>query len=311
MRKTLEQFIQEARKIHGNKYDYSKSVYKNCDTKIKIICPIHGEFEQTPYNHLHSTGCPKCGRNKCDENRKLGITKFIEKAKQVHGDKYDYSNSKYTTIKDKITIICPIHGEFKQQADSHIRGRGCPKCANEHRNDNTRKNTEQFITESQKIHNNKYDYSLVNYINAHTKVTIICSEHGKFEQTPNHHLRGCGCQKCMYKNQTMLYEKLKESFPNEKILFEVDNKIVPWLILQRFDIYFPKYNIAVEYNGKQHYVPVEHFGGELGLTNTKERDELKRQKCKENNCQLFEIKYDYTTEDYNNLVTNITNIINK
>lgn len=105
-------------------------------------------------------------------------------------------------------------------------------------------------------------------------------------------------------------KKLKESFPNEEILFEVDNTVVPWLKSQRFDIYFPKYNVAIEYNGQQHYIPIDIFGGELSLDNTKKRDELKRKKCKENNCTLFEVKYDYTENDYNNLKNNIYDIIN-
>ena len=94
------------------------------------------------------------------------------------------------------------------------------------------------------------------------------------------------------------------------ILFEVDNSIVPWLESQRFDIYFPKYNIAIEYNGQQHYIPIDIFGGELSLDDTKKRDELKRQKCKENNCTLFEVKYNYTENDYLNLKNNIYAIIN-
>ena len=102
-----------------------------------------------------------------------------------------------------------------------------------------------------------------------------------------------------------------ESFPNDKILFEVGNSLINWINGQRFDIYFPKYNIAIEYNGIQHYIPVKHFGGELKFQNQLEYDKLKRQKCKENNCYLFEVKYNYTKDDYNNLINNIQNIIKK
>lgn len=123
------------------------------------------------------------------------------------------------------------------------------------------------------------------------------------------HIQGEGCPSCQLKSQSNLYNKLKEQFPKENIIFEAGRDIINWIGLQRFDIYFPKYNIAVEYNGEQHYIPIEYFGGKLGLTNTQKRDELKRKKCKENNCTLFEIKYDYTEQDYNNLVFNINNII--
>lgn len=115
--------------------------------------------------------------------------------------------------------------------------------------------------------------------------------------------------KCKLINQTKLFNKLQNIFPNEKIMFEVSNKIVPWLKQQRFDIYFPEYNIAVEYNGKQHYIPVKCFGGTLGFLKQKKLDSLKRQKCKENNCTLFEVKYNYTEKDFNNLINSINKII--
>ena len=170
--------------------------------------------------------------------------------------------------------------------------------------------TEEWIKKAQTIHGNKFDYSKVDYQGNNKKITIICPTHGDFEQTPHMHLQGRGCPKCTLKNQTKLYEKLKESFPNKEILFEVGKEKISWLSLQRFDIYFPKYNIAVEYNGIQHYIPVKHFGGELKFQIQLKYDKLKRKKCKENNCNLFEVKYDYTEEDYQKLVENIQNIIN-
>ena len=299
--KSLEQFLEDARKVHGNKYDYSKVEYKGHKEKVCIICPKHGEFWQLPTPHTQGEGCPHCER----ERRSKTTEQFIKEAREVHGNRYDYSKVKYINRNTLVTIICSEHGEFKQAPFNHLKGKGCPKCAK-----NYQYGTKEFIEKANKIHNNKYDYSKVQYQTAKIPVTIICPEHGEFEQTPDIHLRGCGCKKCQLKSQTKLYEKLKESFPNEEILFEVDNTIVPWLKSQRFDIYFPKYNIAIEYNGQQHYIPVDIFGGKLSLNNTKERDKLKRQKCKENNCTLFEIKYDYTENDYNNLKNNIYDIIN-
>ena len=167
------------------------------------------------------------------------------------------------------------------------------------------------LSKDNEYYNEKYDYSKVNYTYGYKKVCIICPEHGEFWQKANDHISGKkGCPKCRLKSQTKLYEKLKESFINEKIMFEVGNSTIGWINGQRFDIYFPKYNIAIEYNGIQHYVPVEHFGGELKFQDQLEYDKLKRQKCKENNCTLFEVKYDYTKRDYQKLVENIQNIIN-
>ena len=180
-----EEFIEKANEVHGGKYDYSKVVYRNSYTKVIIICPIHGEFEQLPSSHLSSRGCPKCA----------GITKsnteeFIKKANEVHGGKYGYSKVNYVNNRTKVTIICPIHGEFEQVPSSHLNGHGCPKCGE------TKSNTEEFIEKANEVHGGKYGYSKVNYVNVKTKVTIICQKHGEFEQLPNNHLRGAGCPKC-------------------------------------------------------------------------------------------------------------------
>ena len=125
IKKTTEEFIQEAKTIHGDKYDYSKVEYKNAYTKICIICPNHGEFWQTPSHHLSGQGCPKC-------NGKLKYTKenFIKKAREIHKDKYDYSKIKYVNAHTGICIICPDHGEFWQLPCNHLKGCGCGLCAN-------------------------------------------------------------------------------------------------------------------------------------------------------------------------------------
>lgn len=314
MRKlTTEQWIEKARKVHGDKYDYSKVEYKGADEKVCIICHEkdengieHGEFWQRAANHVTlKRGCPKC-------NGGVSISReeFIKRASKLHNNKYNYSKSNYINTKTKIEIICPKHGSFWQEPENHIQGDGCPECGKETVVKKLSSNTEEFIRKARLVHGNKYNYSKVNYINSENKVEIICPTHGSFWQKPTNHLYGCGCPKCYLKSQTKLYEKLKESFPNEKILFEVNSEVVFWLKNQRFDIYFPKYNIAVEYNGKQHYVPINLFGGKLGFEDNLWRDELKRKKCKENNCTLFEVKYDYTEENYQKLVENIQNIIN-
>lgn len=129
-RKTCEQFISEAKRIHGDKYDYSKVEYKNTDTKVCIICHKHGEFWQTPNKHLSGQGCKKCGIEATSLVQSLTTESFIEKAKQIHGDKYDYSKVEYKGYDEKVKIICPIHGEFEQTPDSHLQGSGCRMCSN-------------------------------------------------------------------------------------------------------------------------------------------------------------------------------------
>lgn len=189
MRKlTTEEFVKKAKEIHGDRYDYSKVDYKNSYTKVCIICKEdgHGEFYQTANNHLRGQSCPKClGRTN------LTTVEFIKRAKEVHGDKYDYSKVDYKNTKERVCIICSEHGEFYKFPNGHLQGQGCPKCSRKAKLTN-----EEFIKRAKEVHGNKYDYSEVNYKNLKGKVCVICPDHGKFYQISNDHLQGRGCPKC-------------------------------------------------------------------------------------------------------------------
>lgn len=194
---TLKDFVNKSRKIHGNKYDYSSATYINTSTKISIICPKHGEFKQLPSSHLMGSGCPKCTNE--EKGRRKANTKdnFILKAKKIHKNKYDYSKVEYVNNHSKTCIICPIHGKFWQTPNNHLNGQGCPQCSLLIKSIKNKSNTSKFISKAKLIHENKYDYSKVNYINSKTKICIICPKHGEFWQTPNSHLQGQGCPKCV------------------------------------------------------------------------------------------------------------------
>ena len=183
-----EDFIIKAVSIHKNKYDYSKVEYIGAKDKVIIICKEHGDFEQTPNNHLSGQGCYKCKNNSQKSNLKI----FIEKSIEFHGYRYDYSKSEYKNVRTDITIICKEHGEFKQKPNKHILGQGCNKCKIE---SNILTN-EDFIKKSIVKHGDKYDYSKSSYKYTNEKLIIICKEHGEFRQTPMIHLRGSGCPKC-------------------------------------------------------------------------------------------------------------------
>lgn len=129
-------------------------------------------------------------------NKRLTNREFINKCKKVHGEKYDYSLCKYTLSKNKVTIICPKHGPFSQEASHHKKGGDCPKCAKNIATIKKRSTTEEFIKKALLVHKNKYDYSRVQYVTLTKKVEIICPDHGKFLQTPGAHLNGQGCRKC-------------------------------------------------------------------------------------------------------------------
>ena len=277
-RMNTEEFIKKAKEVHGDKYDYSKVEYVKSNEKVCIICPIHGEFWMTPNAHITAKhNCPKCAHPSYKKDEK----DFLDEAKKVHGDKYDYSKVEYINNKTKICIICPEHGEFWQLPYEHLKGHGCHNCAK-----NKKMTTSEFIEKAKYIHNNFYDYSKVVYKNTEEKVCIICPEHGEFWQTPHSHLSGVGCpicSKCKNLNETALFEFIN-SHISEKVIRE---KRLPWLGMKSLDIYIPKYNIAIEYQGKQHFMPLDFFGGEKGYKETIKRDEEKFKLCKLHKTKLF------------------------
>lgn len=186
-RVTTQSFIQRAQLIHGDKYDYSLVDYTIAKNKIIIICSIHGQFTQIPAGHLLGYGCYSCYGN-----IPLTTQEFIDKAKLVHDDKYNYSRVIYKNRRTKIIIICKIHGEFKQNPLDHLGGDNCKKCYYFTKT----LTTEEFIQKAQLIHGDKYNYSLVKYKNAKTKVIIICKTHGEFKINSANHLNGQGCKDC-------------------------------------------------------------------------------------------------------------------
>ena len=195
-RLSKEEFIKNANKVHRGKYNYDKVEYNGAHTKVCIICPKHGEFWQKPSDHTNGHGCPKCKNEALAERYRSSKEDFIKKAREVHGDKYDYSKVNYDSCETNVCIICPKHGGFKQRPADHTQGVGCPKCANEATGERLRSSKEEFIKKANEKHEGKYDYTKVKYVNNKTKVCIICPEHGEFWQAPSQHLQGQGCPKC-------------------------------------------------------------------------------------------------------------------
>ena len=188
-----ETFINKAKDVHGNRYDYTKVLYKRTDFPVTIICPEHGEFEQLPSVHLSGSKCPKCSHR----SYKLTTEEFIKRAHEVHGDKYDYSKVKYVNSQTIVTITCPEHGDFNKLPPDHLKGSGCKICGNlKRKKEKIKKYSKIFIEKANKIHNNFYDYSKIKYINNSTPVKIICPEHGEFMQQPSNHLMGKKCGRC-------------------------------------------------------------------------------------------------------------------
>lgn len=186
---TVSEFTSRSNGLHGQ-YSYAKSVYINQNTPTEIICSKHGSFWQKPVVHLMGRGCPKCGNEKLN-NPRINSDEFFSRCSAKHNNKYNYSKSYYTGTSDNLEIVCPEHGSFWQNAGQHMRGSGCRKCAGTIKSD-----TQSFTDDSNVAHDFKYDYSLSKYVNAYTKVDIICPTHGVFSQKPNNHKNGQGCPKC-------------------------------------------------------------------------------------------------------------------
>lgn len=312
VRDTTESFIKKAILVHGNKYKYDRVNYVNSTTPVLIGCPIHGYVEQKPINHLLADGCPECSPTK-----RLTTEEFIEKAKQVHKDKYDYSKTNYVNMNTPVTIHCNIHnGDFIQNPHTHLCGHGCPIC-----NGGVLYTQEQFIQKAQSVHGDLYGYDKVNYVNSSTPVLIKCQTHGYFSQQPSVHTSGCGCPVCNASRLEM--EILKYCMENNIKYFM--HYTWDWLIYssnQEVDFYLPEYNSVIECQGQQHFEEVKFFNQHDSFELLVDRDNNKRNLCLSNGIKLYyfsdmfrnnkvnieEFSYPYQVfEDINELFLNIIN----
>lgn len=292
-KKTTEEFIEEAKRIYGEQYDYSKVEYVNDSTKVCIICPKHGDFWKTPSNHLHKThpqGCPYCVRERLSEAYRCDSKDIVERFKNKHNDKYDYSKVEYKGIDTKVCIICKYHGEFWQTPYIHLQGCGCPKCSA-----NMQLTRNEYIQKATIRHNGKYDYSITEFTKTVDKIAIKCPFHGIFYQIAEHHLQGCGCPKC---KSSHMETDIRNLLIENNIEFE-EQKRFSWLGLQSLDFYLPKQRIAIECQGRQHFEPINFFGGEESLKAEYKRDKLKNDLCLDNGVKLIyyaNYKYNFPYE---------------
>ncbi len=249
---TTNEFIDKAKLVHGEKYDYSQVDYKRTHEKVKIICKEHGVFEQCPSDHLRNHGCPLCTKH---SPYNLKTNGFVQKSICIHGDVYDYSKVVYVNNKKAVEIICREHGSFFQTPNKHLIGHGCPKCCK-----NIKDTTESFIVKAKAKHGDLYDYSKVQYIDQHTKVCIIDPDYGEFWQTPNAHLNGEGCwlrrkDKCHLtkkRNSTfhvsrpanVMYDMLVKKFGRDNVVREYTSAEYPYSC----DFYIKSLSLYIELN---------------------------------------------------------------
>jgi len=272
--KSTDQYIIDAKKIHGDKYDYSLVNYITAHDKIKIICTIHGIFEQIPNNHLNGANCQKCVGN----NIMSSTEEFIRLSKEIYGDKYDYSLVDYKNNKTNVKIICD--GKvYEQSPKSHLKGMNVKSLTKD-----------EFIRKSKESHGDKYDYSLVEFDNTNDYIKIICPIHGIFEKMCYTHYK-CGCPLC---SESVGEKNIRLFLNNKNIKYKPQMKFDNCIKINRlsFDFYLYDYNTCIEYDGKQHFEPNDFFGGIYSYLKQVEHDEIKNEYCKNNNIRLIRIRYD-------------------
>lgn len=298
IRKSNEQVISEFQKIHGiDKYDYSKVNYTKNNVKVEIICKKqnHGVFLQTPNKHLLGRGCPICANATRNDNNKMTLDDFIKISNEIHNNFYDYSESIYKGALSYIDIICPEHGKFKQKVSDHIRGHGCKYCAQTSNRLKLFKTTSDIIDRAHEIHGDFYDYSKVDYKGINEPITIICPIHKEFSQIAHAHLRGAGCPKCNKSKGEKFVSKILDKL---NIKYKEQYKFQDCKFKQPlpFDFYLLDYSICIEYQGEQHYVVMEHWGGLKSFEYLVNNDKIKKEFCQKRKIRLIEIPYTFGKE---------------
>jgi hypothetical protein len=275
-------FIVKANIVHHNRYDYSKVCYINNSIKVKIICKEHGDFSQSPMKHLQGQGCRACAGN-----RNHSFESFKAKANKIHDNKFTYERSNFINVKTKITITCPVHGEFEQIPSEHLSGYGCKKCGN-----NTKYSTEEFVSKAREIHGDKYGYQYVVYESSTRKIKIECPFHGFFEQRPTNHLNGQGCPKCnLPKGEQRIIkhlENLKMSFITQftfKDCFHIKPLPFDFMVIKDSVKYL------IEFHGEQHYKSINYGRNKTNFDYRKQLDKIKMDYATKNNIPFLEIPY--------------------
>ncbi len=279
----LATFIERSSQIHHDFYNYEKFEYINSKRKGIIICPIHGDFLQEPTSHMRGTGCPGCFGNTF-----YNTEKFIKEANEIHKNYYSYDNSIYCTMKNKIIITCPIHGNFNQTPEHHLKGYKCKECADRSYS------KKEFIDKANKIHDHEFDYSEVSFLTIREKIKITCKKHGIFLQRGDSHLSGCKCPKC--KKESKGEKNIRLFLENNNLNFECQKKFDSCFNPKTnyklpFDFYLPDLNLLVEYDGPQHFHSISFFGGEEKLKSRIINDEVKNEFACKNEINLLRIDY--------------------
>ena len=311
-----DEFVKKAKLVHNGFFEYVKGSFKNTSSKVSIICPIHGEFEQKANNHLNGAGCMKCKLEGIKHNisklkKKNKTTKhydqetFIEKAKLVCGENIILDKVIYKNNRTPIEVICKEHGSFLITPNHLLSGRGCPKCAK-----NYRYTTDEIIKQFKLVFGDKYDYGKTRYTNTHNNVIVTCKKHGDFNVSPANHLRGEECPLC---KTSKLEEEIRMFLNNKNINYKFRCRDIPCLNGLELDFFLTDYNVGIECQGIQHFQAIPFFGGENYFKEIMRRDKEKKSLCEKNDIKLLYysnlgLNYPYKVfENKNELLKEIIN----
>lgn len=281
---TTEEFIAKAIARHGNAYDYSSVDYTAWNGKVKIFCNRRKVFFwQTPTKHLSmKVGGTARGLHSLDGNI------FIERSTLVHSGKYSYDKLEYKNTKTNVTITCPVHGDFSQLPGHHMSGFGCRRCGHDTDSTKKRPSVSSRISQSKRIHGSKYDYSLVDLDSKENYVPIICKEHGVFHQDIKSHSTGTGCPVCKNsKGERFVALAL------DKHGVQYERQWKPGVNGNRrlsFD-FIVEDSLVIEVDGKQHFEPIEAFGGVRAFHKNVGRDLIKTRWAIDNGYKILRIPY--------------------
>ena len=302
-----EIYKEQLEKIHNNIYDYSNVIWRGSDNEINVKCNTHGNFTIRAQFHKNGTGCQKCSKENKIQYNKHTTEIFIEMAIKIWANTYDYSKVDYKDSNNKVIIICKTHGEFEQIPPNHLKY-GCGACGRESNKRNIYlkdKCKSEFISKANDIHENIYDYSSTHYHNAKSKVIVICEKHSEFSITPNNHLRGKGCPKCINKTEQKLYDELYKYYPLLTQQFKVEwckykNKLP-------YDFVLEDNKIIIELDGKHHFKDIISWNSTLKETH---KNDIYKMKCANDNgysvVRIFQPDvwndlYDWLTELIDNI----------
>lgn len=210
--------------------------------------------------------------------KKLNTRQYKKRCRVIHNNKFNYDKTKFKTTRENVIVTCPLHGDFEQNANHHLRGIGCPKCKTEVLRNSFISTKDEFVRKANIVHSNAFDYSLFDYINSWTKGKITCTNcQTVFEQHPNSHLNGRACPVCKSSRGEKFLLKI---FQKHNINFVKEYKIPGTNYLFRYDFYLPDHNLLIEFHGIQHFKAREFFGGEEALKDTQRRDIFKKELAK-------------------------------